>query len=282
LGREEKIHSRLSQTVSAVSYIAADPQKDPRLGEFTEKYYALRAHKGLTEEEAERSMKNPLFFAAMLVREGYAHGALAGAVNTTGDVLKAGLRVIGPMEGIRTVSSFFIMITANESLGDQGVLFFADCAVNLEPSSEALADIGITTARNFKTFMNREAKVAFLSYSTKSSGSGDAVEKVRAAAEIMRLKSPEILSDGELQLDAAVIPQIASRKAPGSPTAGKANVLIFPDLNSANIGYKLTERFAGAKSLGPVIQGFAKPFNDLSRGADYMDIVNMTAVTAVE
>jgi phosphate acetyltransferase len=227
-------------------------------------------------------MKNPLFFAAMLVREGYAHGALAGAVNTTGNVLKAGLRVIGPTEGIKTVSSFFIMITENENLGEEGVLFFADCAVNLEPSSEALADIGITTARNFKTFMNREAKVAFLSYSTKSSGSGAAVEKVRAAAEMMRTKAPEILSDGELQLDAAVIPQIASRKAPGSPTAGKANVLIFPDLNSANIGYKLTERFAGAKSLGPVIQGFAKPFNDLSRGADYTDIVNMTAVTAVE
>jgi phosphate acetyltransferase len=202
-------------------------------------------------------------------------------VNTTGDVLKAGLRVIGPTEGVKTVSSFFIMITETEHLGEQGVLFFADCAVNLDPTPEALADIAVTAARNFRTIVGAEPRVAFLSYSTKGSGSGTAVDKVRSAAELMKKKAPNILSDGELQLDAALSAETARRKAPGSPTAGHANVLIFPDLNSANIGYKMAERLGGAKSLGPVIQGFAEPFNDLSRGAGVADIVNMIAVTAV-
>jgi phosphate acetyltransferase len=279
LGDADKIHSRLSHLAG---YTAVDVKTDRRLKEFTEKYFALRSHKGCDMAEAESSMGNELYFAAMLVREGYAHGALAGAVNTTGDVLRAALRVIGPMEGVKTVSSFFMMVTKNEHFGERGVLFFADCAVNLDPTAEALADIAIASARNFRSFIKSEPRVAFLSYSTKGSGSGAAVEKVREAAEIMKIKAPDILSDGELQLDAALVSEVALRKAPSSPTAGRANVLIFPDLNSANIGYKLVERFASAKSLGPVIQGFAKPFNDLSRGAGYMDIANMIAITAVE
>jgi phosphate acetyltransferase len=202
-------------------------------------------------------------------------------VNTTGDVLKAGLRVIGPMEGVKTVSSFFIMATKNERFGEAGVLFFADCAVNLDPTPQALADIAVTTAYNFKTIMKCEPRVAFLSYSTKGSSSGAGVDKVLEAVEIMKGKSTDIIFDGELQLDAALVTEVALRKAHGSPVAGRANILIFPDLNSANIGYKLVERFAGAKSLGPVIQGFAKPFNDLSRGASYTDIANMIAITAV-
>ncbi|MDR2400120.1 MAG: phosphate acetyltransferase [Deferribacteraceae bacterium] len=279
LGKENEIRLRLSDLKG---YVAIDPERDERRKEFSEKYYALRSHKGVTREEAECSMKNELYFAAMLVREGYAHGALAGAVNTTGNVLKAGLRVIGPMEGVKTVSSFFIMITDKKSFGEDGVLFFADCAVNLEPTSEALADIALTTAQNFKTFVKSTPRVAFLSYSTKGSGSGAAVDKVRQAAEILKSKAPNILSDGELQLDAALVAEAADRKAPKSPVAGRANVLVFPDLNSANIGYKLAERLAGVKSVGPVIQGFAKPFNDLSRGAGFMDIADMIAITAVE
>jgi phosphate acetyltransferase len=278
LGNQDKIHARLS---GLDNYIAVDIKKDKRRQEFVDRYYALRCAKGLTRQEAESSMDNELYFAAMLVREGYAHASLAGAVNTTGDVLKAGLRVIGPMEGVKTVSSFFIMATKNESLGEAGVLFFADCAVNLEPTPQALADIAITTAYSFKNIMNSAPRVAFLSYSTKGSAGGPGVDKVREALDIMRGRAPEILADGELQADAALVVEVALRKAHASPVAGKANVLIFPDLNSANIGYKLVERFAGARSLGPVIQGFAKPFNDLSRGAGFIDIANMIAVTAV-
>jgi phosphate acetyltransferase len=189
---------------------------------------------------------------------------------------------VGPAPGIKTVSSYFFMVTKNPAFGENGIILFADCAVNPNPNAQALAEIAVATARNCKAFLDVEARVAMLSFSTKGSSSHGDIDKVTEAVAIARQIDPTIQIDGELQADAALLPSVGSKKAPGSQVAGKANVLIFPDLDAGNIGYKLVERIAGAEAVGPVIQGLAKPVNDLSRGCSVEDIVNVTAITAVQ
>lgn len=261
-----------------------EPATSPKLQSYIDAFVELRKSKGMTAEDARKILtdKDNLYFAGMMVRQGDAGGEVAGATGTTGNVLKAAFQTVGTAPGIKTVSSYFFMVTKTPSFGENGIVLFADCAVNPNPDAQALAEIAVATARNCKSFLDVEARVAMLSFSTKGSAAHGDVDKVLAAMEIAKKIDPNLQIDGELQADAALLPKVGEKKAPGSPVAGKANVLIFPDLDAGNIGYKLVERVAGAEAIGPVIQGLAKPVNDLSRGCSVEDIVNVVAITAVQ
>ncbi len=261
-----------------------EPARSPKLKSYIDALVELRKSKGLTPEEAEKLLtaEDNLYYAGMMVRQGDAGGQVAGATSTTGNVLKAAFQTVGTAPGIKTVSSFFLMVTKTPSFGENGVILFADCAVNPNPDAQALAEIAVATARNCKSFLDVPARVAMLSFSTKGSASHADIDKVLSAIELAKKIDPDMQIDGELQADAALLPKVGEKKAPGSPVAGKANVLIFPDLDAGNIAYKLVERVAGAEAIGPVIQGLDKPVNDLSRGCSVEDIVNVTAITAVQ
>jgi len=261
-----------------------DPKNSASLEDYVSEMVKLREKKGMTPDQARETLtgEDNLFFGAMMVHKGDAGGMVAGAYNTTGDVLRAAFQVIGTAPGMKTVSSVFLMVTKNPDFGENGVLCFADCAVNPNPNAQALAEIAVSTASSCKSFLGVDARVAMLSFSTKGSASHEDCDKVLEALEIARRLAPELQIDGELQADAALLPKVGEKKAPGSAVAGKANTLIFPDLDAGNIGYKLVERVAGAEAVGPIVQGLAKPVNDLSRGCSVDDIVSVSAITAVQ
>lgn len=259
-----------------------NPNESENLQRYINEFYELRKAKGVTMEKAEKIVRDPLYFATMMVKLDDADGMVSGAVHTTGDLLRPGLQIIKTAPGVSCVSSFFIMEVPNSPYGENGLLFFADCAVNPMPTEDMLASIAIATADNAKLLSKIDPKVAMLSFSTMGSADHEVVDKVRNATVKAKELRPDLDIDGELQLDAAIVPKVAKQKAPGSKVAGNANVLVFPDLQAGNIGYKLVQRFANAEAIGPVCQGFAKPINDLSRGCSIEDIVNVVALTAVQ
>ncbi len=252
-----------------------DPSRSGKLDDFSATFFELRKHKGISEAEARDVMTDPLFFGAMMVRKGLADGSVAGSLSTTGDVIRAGILCIGLEEGINTVSSFFLMVFPEK------VYAFADCAVLPDPDEDQLADIAVTTARNYRKLLREEPRVAMLSFSTRGSAEHPMVDAVREAVRRTRSKNPGLPVDGELQVDAAIVPSVAERKAPDSEVAGRANVLIFPDLNAGNIAYKVAQRMGGAEAIGPLVQGLQKPAFDLSRGCSVEDIVNVTAFNVI-
>ena len=277
LGNEKEIQDiaqKIQVDLAGVEIL--DPVTQPEFEAYAQKYYELRKHKGMTPEKAREVMANPLYFGAMMVREGRGDGAVAGSVNTTGDVLRAGIQIVGLAPNVNIVSSSFIMV-----LPKGEILTFADCAVIPDPDPGQLASIAISSAETHRKLVGSEPRVAMLSFSTKGSAKHPMVDKVVEATQIVQKTVPELAVDGELQFDAAYVESVGQRKAPGSPVAGKANVFIFPDLNAGNIGYKMVQRLAGAEAIGPVIQGLAKPYNDLSRGCSVDDIVNVAAICSI-
>jgi len=259
-----------------------DPETSEKTVVYANGFYEIRKNKGMTLEKADKIVRDPLYFATMMVKLEDADGMVSGAIHTTGDLLRPGLQIIKTAPGMSVVSSTFVMSVPNSQYGENGLLLFADCAVNPCPTAEELASIAISTAETAKALCGIEPKVAMLSFSTMGSAQHELVDKVRKATELAKSMRPDLQIDGELQLDAAIVKKVADLKAPNSSVAGQANVLVFPDIQAGNIGYKLVQRFANAEAIGPICQGFAKPINDLSRGCSDDDIVNVVAVTAVQ
>lgn len=285
VGNEQEIKEKAAKLgISLDDAIVYDPQNCATIDDMAELLRKRREKKGMTFETAKATLlSDPRFFGAMLVSQGRVDGMVAGSCSPTAHVLRAAILVIGPKPGLKTVSSSFVMITKTPEYGENGVFIYADGGVIPNPTALQLADIAVSSAEKARfTAGIKEPKVAFLSFSTKGSADGESVTKVREAIAILKERNVDFEFDGELQLDAAIVPEVAKSKAPDSKIAGHANVLIFPDLNSGNIGYKLTQRLAGAKALGPLIQGLASPVHDLSRGCSVDDIVEVVAITAVE
>lgn len=283
IGNVDNIKAKAKELGANIDSVTIeDPETSERTPLFAKEFYELRKNKGMTLEKAEKIVRDPLYYGTMMVKLGYVDGMVSGAVHTTGDLLRPGLQIVKTAPGVSVVSSFFIMMVPDCKYGEEGLLVFSDCAVNPNPNAEQLASIAIATAETAKKLCSIEPKVAMLSFSTMGSADHELVEKVRNATEIAKERRPDLLIDGELQLDAAIVQKVADQKASGSKVAGKANVLVFPDLQAGNIGYKLVQRFANAEAIGPICQGFAKPINDLSRGCNSDDIVNVVAVTAVQ
>ena len=280
IGNKELILSKAQKSLDGVTII--DPNSDD-ISEYSNLLFELRKSKGMTEEQAVEFAKKPLYLGVLLVKAGKADGMVAGAINSTGDTLRPALQIIKTAPGIKTVSSCFIMVLPEGSkYGENGIMVFGDCAVNINPDAQQLADIAIASAQSAASIAGIEPKVAMLSFSTKGSAKHEFVDKVVEATKIVKELAPDLKVDGELQFDAAVVKSVASLKAPGSDIAGSANVMIFPDIQAGNIGYKLVQRLAGAEAVGPICQGFNMPVNDLSRGCSAEDVVNVTAMTVLQ
>lgn len=260
----------------------SDPARQPKMDEMVDLLVELRKHKGMTPEQARTMLADPTPYGIMLVKMGLADGLVAGAVNTTADTLRPALQILKTKPGTRLVSAFFLMDVPDCDMGEDGMFLMADCALNIDPSAEELAQIAVASARTWETLTDRPARVGLLSFSTLGSGKGESVDKVRQAAALAKEMAPDLMIEGELQADAAIVPKVAALKAPDNPVAGAANCLIFPDINAGNIGYKLVQRLAKAEAYGPMLQGIAKPVNDLSRGCSTSDIVGVIALTALQ
>jgi phosphate acetyltransferase len=274
--KEAKKHSLDLSQIEIVDYL--NSENFPR---YVATYYELRKHSGTTKKQAEKVLSNSIFYGAMMTRFGEVDGFVAGAINTSGNVAKAALHCLGVDKNVGTVSSSFIIIVPDCKLGDEGLFIFADCGIVPNPSPKQLANIAISTADLMKQVLKVEPKIAMLSYSTHSSARGHLVDKVTEATSLARRMRPDLLIEGELQVDSAIVPEVAKIKAPGSKLAGQANILIFPNLEAGNISYKLVQRLAKARAVGPLLQGLNKPCSDLSRGCSVEDIVDTIAATAV-
>ena len=283
IGDEEevrKIAEKENVDISNIQII--NPEKDEKAKKYAKELYELRKAKGMTEEQAQELIKNPVYYGMMMVKLDEADGLVSGAAHSTSDTLRPALQILKTAPGTKLVSAFFVMVVPNCEYGANGTFIFADSGLNEEPNEDALSEIAIASSKSFEQLVGEQAKVAMLSYSTYGSAHSASTEKVINATKLVKEKAPELLVDGELQLDAAIIPEVAEFKAKGSPLKGEANVLVFPDLGAGNIGYKLVQRFAKAEAYGPLCQGIAKPVNDLSRGCSAEDIAGVVAITAVQ
>ncbi len=283
VGNEEKVKKLAEEKNIDIKDIELrDPEKCSKTKEYAKALYELRKAKGLTEEQAKKLVLDPVYYGMMMVKLNEADGLVSGAAHSTSDTLRPALQILKTAPGTKLVSAFFLMVTPSKEYGENGTLIFADSGLNEEPDSEALSEIAISSGKSFKQLVGTEPKVAMLSYSTYGSAHSASTEKVVEATKLVKQKEPDLLVDGELQLDAAIIPEVAEFKAPGTPLKGQANVLVFPDLGAGNIGYKLVQRFGKAEAYGPLCQGIAKPVNDLSRGCSSKDIAGVVAITAVQ
>ncbi len=283
LGNVEKIKAMAqSESIDIGKAQIIDPEVSDKNSEYANTFYELRKNKGVTLEEAAETVKNPLYYGVMMVKMGDADGMVAGAVSSSANVLRPALQILKTAPGTKLVSAFFIMNVPNCDMGENGTFIFADCALNQNPNADEVSEIAISSADSFRKLVGAEPTVAMLSYSTYGSAKSELVEKMQEATKLAKEKAPNLKLDGELQLDAAIVESVGKQKAPESTVAGKANVLVFPDLNAGNIGYKLVQRLAKAEAYGPVLQGIAKPVNDLSRGCTAEDIAGVIAITAIQ
>lgn len=284
IGDLEKIDEKAKENnINLEGVKVINPLTSEKLSKYSNDLYELRKNKGMTLDGAKDILKkNTRYFATMMVKEGDADGFVSGAANPTSDTLRPALQILKTAPGTKLVSAFFVMVSPDKELGENGTFIFGDCGLNEYPDSEALSEIAISSSKSFTELVDAKPKVAMLSYSTLGSAHSPLTEKVVEATKLLKEKAPELDCDGELQLDAAIIPEVAKLKAPDSKVAGHANVLIFPDLDAGNIGYKLTQRFGHAEAYGPLLQGIAKPVNDLSRGCSVEDIVGVVAITCVQ
>lgn len=281
LGNKDKI-AELAQGYDISGATVIDPETSEHLADFADTFYEMRKAKGMTPEQAVETMKNPLYFGSMMVKKDLADGMVAGAVNSTANVLRPNLQILKTAPGVKLVSAFFVMVVPDCEYGANGTFIYADSGLNENPDAEALSEIALSSAKSFELLVETEPVIGMLSYSTYGSAKSELVDKVQLATKLAKEKAPALKLDGELQLDAAIVPEIGASKAPDSDVAGKCNVLVFPDLNAGNIGYKLTQRLAKAEAYGPITQGIAKPVNDLSRGCSAEDIVGVVAITCVQ
>ena len=283
VGNEENILKMASENGLDISKaIIVNPLNSEKTSEYAEKLYELRKAKGMTLEQAQELVKDEVYYGMMMVKEQEADGLVSGAIHSTSDTLRPALQILKTAPGTKLVSAFFLMVVPNCEYGEEGVFVFGDCGLNENPTAEQLAEIANSSSQSFKQLVGKEAKVAMLSYSTMGSAKSELTQKVIDATNIVKENYPEIKVDGEMQLDAAIVPSVGKSKAPNSEIAGCANTLIFPDLNAGNIGYKLTQRLAKAEAYGPLCQGIARPVNDLSRGCSAEDIAGFVAITAVQ
>ncbi|KPL12136.1 hypothetical protein AMJ85_01825 [candidate division BRC1 bacterium SM23_51] len=281
IGREADVERLAKEAgVSIADLAVVDHTTHPRREDFADEYNIIRRKENLTKEQALALFDDPFHFGAMMVHKGMVDGMCGGAATATSDVLRPSIKIVGLKEGVKTVSSCFIMVVRDCRLPGDGIYIFADSAVLADPTAEQLADVAIASADTAKAMIDLDPRIAMLSFSTKGSAKHPMVDKVQQATELVRQRRPDLPVDGELQVDAAIVESVAKRKAPGSPVAGRANILIFPELNSANCGYKLVQRFTDCDALGPIIQGLAQPVNDLSRGADVDEIALTIAMVA--
>jgi len=283
VGKEEEIAKIAKEhNLSIEGAKIVNPLTASKKETYAEYFYELRKNKGITLEDAKRMMEDEVYFGMMMVKSGDADGLVSGACHSTSDTLRPALQILKTAPNTKLVSAFFLMVVPDCPYGENGAFVFADCGLNEYPDAEALSEIAISSSKSFKQLVGTEPKVAMLSYSSYGSAHSPLTEKVVEATKLLKEKAPDLICDGELQLDAAIIPEIAASKAPGSPLAGKANTLVFPDLDAGNIGYKLVQRLAKAEAYGPLCQGIAKPVNDLSRGCSSKDIAGVVAITALQ